>query len=326
MMIVAAVVRKSLFFTIAGTILACAIGCGGGNGGSTGAGGQGSGGHGAASGGQTGTGRASGGQSGGGGQAGGGGVTAAGGQTGGGGSTATGGRSGTGGTGGGSSAAGGTGVGTGGADAGGANSDAGLCDPFANLGCSTGQKCTALQVGSTLVLGCGSKGTKKAGDACTQELADGGGRTTGDNCADGLACFTLQGESGAACRQFCSDDHPCPSTFGCTLTAPGNAGRYCSPVATCMPLEQTGCKSSEACYADGNGAQCATAGTKKAGEACVAANECERGTSCASVGGAASRCSQFCSKAVGGTPVCPAGKTCFALSGATLEPNTGVCN
>ena len=84
-------------------------------------------------------------------------------------------------TGGSSGGAGGTGGkgGSGGSGGSGGKSSTsgGACDPFTNSGCSSGQKCTALQqTNGTLALGCGSVGSKSEGETCTQ-TASGGPQT-----------------------------------------------------------------------------------------------------------------------------------------------------
>jgi hypothetical protein len=205
----------------------------------------------------------------------------------------------------------------------------GTCDPFTNSGCSGGKKCTALQQSNnTLALGCGDKGTKTEGVTCSQTVTS--GTQTGDDCADGLACFNI---GGTTCHKICatSGTDTCPATETCSL---GNVGgltglTFCQPIVTCQPLEQTGCPANQACYFGTKGAVCAPPGSKQPGEACTNANECVPGSNCLVVG--TGICTSFCSTADGGTPACSGASTggtlCIALSSGTGtdEPNLGSC-
>jgi hypothetical protein len=228
---------------------------------------------------------------------------------------------------------GGGGKGGGGGGSGGTSTSAsGPCDPFTNSGCPSDKKCTALQVGSTLTLGCGSKGSGAEGNNCTRSLD--GANQSGDDCGDRLACFALSGEPSATCRRICPTSgtaNACPSGELCSLVVGGLDGlAFCRKVVTCQPLGQTGCASGEGCYFSTSGSYtgslCAKAGTKKPGESCQLANECEPGATCLIVGTGV--CSAFCSTA-GGDPSCSGastgGSTCAALGGAGDQPNLGSC-
>jgi hypothetical protein len=109
-----------------------------------------------------------------------------------------------------------------------------------------------------------------------------------------------------------------------SLTGP----TFCRATTSCLPLGQTGCPTGQGCYLTADGAVCAPAGPKNPGDACSAANDCARGSTCI-VTGATSTCASFCSTAAGGTPACAAtgtgGTTCVAAPGTPPEPNTGVC-
>jgi hypothetical protein len=239
----------------------------------------------------------------------------------------------TGGAGGGAGGGGKGGSGGAGGSGGTSTSSSGLCDPFTNSGCPSDKKCTALQVGSALTLGCGSKGSGAEGNICTRSLS--GADQSGDDCGDGLACFALSGEPSATCRRICPTSgtaHACPSGELCSLVVGGlNGLAFCRKVVTCQPLEQTGCASGEGCYFSTSGSYtgslCAKAGTKKPGDACTVANECEPGATCLIVG--AGVCSSFCSTADGGSPSCSGastgGSTFAALGGSSDEPNLGSC-
>lgn len=211
------------------------------------------------------------------------------------------------------------------------DSYSGVCDPFSNSGCDSDKKCTALlspeDGKNVLALGCGDrKGSKSEGESCTQDAPS--GTQTGDDCADGLACFAAGG--GATCHRICPTSgtaHACPSSSICSLrvdsmTAVGLA--FCQP--SCKPLEQTGCQSGEACYSINLGDVCYPAGSVSPGDKCsiTAPNDCASGSTCIT-NGSTGVCSSYCSMAADGTPRCSDGKTCTPLPGNLSEPNAGYC-
>ena len=208
----------------------------------------------------------------------------------------------------------------------------GVCDPFSNARCDSGMKCTALQQGTgTLTLGCDARGSKAEGETCTQTTSN--GAQTGDDCDNGLACFSTQAGTSATCHRMCATSgtaNGCPGSEICSLVAPGlTTVAFCRATTSCQPLEQTGCPSADqACYFSSTGALCAQEGTKNPGDACSAANDCAKGSTCLTVG-AAGTCSSFCSTASGGTPSCSGSSTggsiCAALGGSSDEPNLGSC-
>jgi hypothetical protein len=244
---------------------------------------------------------------------------------------ATGGAGGTGGSGG---SGGGQGGGGGGGTGGQTTSTTGVCDPFSNSGCASDQKCTALQRGPALELGCGTKGNLSAGETCTPVSP--GGVQTGDDCGNGLACFRLGTETSSTCHRICASAASSPCACApeeiCSLLVSGldSLGyAFCRPVAKCQALEQTGCAGTEGCYFTTSscytGPQCAGKGSKNPGDACGAANDCTPGSTCLIVG-TTGICSSFCSTADGG-PKCSGASTggdiCAALGGP--DPNLGSC-
>ena len=210
----------------------------------------------------------------------------------------------------------------------------GSCDPFTNAGCSITQKCTALRTGSTLALGCGSKGDKSQGAACAPVPNE--TSQTGDDCGTGLACFAVAGES-ATCHRLCSNSgtaNACPGTDTCSIkvgTFSSSTGlAFCQASTTCLPLEQTGCSTGQACYYGQKGAVCAPvpAVPVQPGDTCTNANDCAPGSTCLIIG-SSGICSSFCSTASNGSPGCSGaamgGTICAALGGGTDEPNLGTC-
>jgi hypothetical protein len=205
----------------------------------------------------------------------------------------------------------------------------GACDPLSNAGCAAGTKCTVLQTPTSFALGCGSKGGKTAGAACTPTGS--GQMQTGDDCADGMACFALQGETTPSCRQFCMASGAtgaCPTGMTCSLQVTDLPGRsFCRATTSCTLVPQTGCPTGQACYLIPTGATCAPAGRVAPGAACVSANDCAAGSSCITTTGVSS-CASYCSL-TGGTPACApdgtGGTACTATPGTPPEPTTGIC-
>jgi hypothetical protein len=223
---------------------------------------------------------------------------------------------------------GGTAGAAGTAGAGGAGGSA-SCEPSTNAGCAVGTKCTLLQTPTGFALGCGSQGSKAVGATCTQT---GSGQTqSGDDCAAGLACVALQGETAPICRQFCTASGAtgaCPTGMTCSLQindVPGTS--FCRETSSCTLVPQTGCPAGQACYVVPTGATCAPAGRASPGAACASANDCVPGSTCITTNGASS-CASFCSLG-GGAPACAAtgtgGATCTPPPGTPPEAGTGIC-
>ena len=203
----------------------------------------------------------------------------------------------------------------------------GNCEPFTNLGCGTGKKCTALQqADGTLALGCDAVGGKGEGEACSQVMVSAGAVAVqvDDDCADGLACFSMQAGAPPSCHRMCKGDgaQACPSAEICSLVAPGLPQvEFCRPSGSCSPVQQTGCAAGQACYWSASGALCATVGSGKVGDACVNANDCLAGATCVAL--SPSRCVAFCSMEAASS--CPSGSTCAAISRSAATANVGYC-
>jgi hypothetical protein len=193
-----------------------------------------------------------------------------------------------------------------------------MCDPLTNQGCPPSLKCTGLRQGDAFVLGCGTKGTKRQGDACM-------GTTAGDDCADHYVCIQLAGDAQPICRQFCVSDFSCPAVgsdpSACVLTV-SPLPKPCEELKSCNPLDQTTCPIQDDCVVTGaSGGQCWPAGTVGANEICQAVGDCARGFVCAGNDTGGYRCRQICNT-IGASPACSDGY-CNPLSDA---PNgVGIC-
>jgi len=209
------------------------------------------------------------------------------------------------------------------------NAPAGPCDPFSNAGCSSDRKCTAVLSNGSLVLSCGSKGSKSEGDECSRTSE---GDQLGDDCGDGLACFKLQEDksTSSTCRRFCptsGTDHACPTGSVCRISY-STLGGYGFCGSSCKPLEQSGCSDVQACYLTSIGALCGGKGSTKIGDGCTGStpNECEPGSTCVTGLSNGNKCLAFCAMG-GGSPSCSSG-TCTKMPVADVfmsEPNVGTC-
>jgi hypothetical protein len=85
------------------------------------------------------------------------------------------------------------------------DSFSGVCDPFAQTGCPSNQKCAwiALSTSSGMV-GCAPNGTVAAGGACTP-----GPMGMADNCVAGNQCANNK------CEKICDTNHACAANFFC---------------------------------------------------------------------------------------------------------------
>lgn len=207
---------------------------------------------------------------------------------------------------------------------------AGACTPFSNAGCPSDKKCTALQYGSSLALGCGEKGDKSEGDECATVSSN--EEPAGDDCGNGLACLLLDSDNTPKCRRLCPTSgtaNACPTGQVCILQLPGLVGYlFCRP--SCKPLEQTGCDADkqEACYLSNVGAKCMVHpdNPTKIGDSCSTSSECEPGSTCLTFS-SGNKCLAFCSTD-GGSPSCPSGMTCAKVPVDDVfmsEPNVGTC-
>jgi cysteine-rich repeat protein len=144
--------------------------------------------------------------------------------------------------------------------------------------------------------------------------------TSDDFCAVDTACaagYTCVGEAAAAtCMRFCVDDGGCSGSARCLNALVNDLGVEIPGVTvctnSCVPLAQTGCPSGLGCLAynatGGDFTDCEVMGTKADGQTCANSNECQPGSTCASVGTAAARCRSYC--AVGGANTCGASASC----------------
>lgn len=127
----------------------------------------------------------------------------------------------------------------------------GVCDPIAQTGCATGEKCTWITIDSTNDLGnlgCAPDGAAATGEACTQG-AD--GQTTGfDTCVHGDICIN------GSCEAVCTvSPDSCDSSTSCSVytglftgasPALGACDFLCDPVTQIDTANHPACDSPDA--------------------------------------------------------------------------------
>jgi hypothetical protein len=192
----------------------------------------------------------------------------------------------------------------------------GTCDPYCQIGCECGAKCSINTVG---LLTCNppraAQFPRTVMQDCDQVISSGTADQT-DNCAPGLVCV----EEGCfpRCFQFCRSDADCPSS-ACTRDIGGQSSgqKVCEvPFAdTCVPLQQnSGCgpaTSGMACYISSTNPSHTICDcpldVMGPNAPCSRTRECIRGLACVDRGpsGASPTCLQVCRISDNGVNDCP---------------------
>ncbi len=121
----------------------------------------------------------------------------------------------------------------------GSNDGGPACNPITQSPCPTGQRCTAVDTGTSTDLGCVADGTVDVNGSCTQGAV---GATTGfDNCKRGLIC--VSGKCTGICDPQAST--PCGSGEACDPLSSLNGAGVCR--LTCNPLTQVSSDGKAAC-------------------------------------------------------------------------------
>jgi len=202
----------------------------------------------------------------------------------------------------------------GGAD-GGAPGDGGAdagppCDPVNPTACNGGTCYLSCVPNQPLVTMCTMAGTKKPGEACTENF----------DCVAGSQCFDFSCGGAPAiktCLRFCKDDGMCgagkcttPIPCGMQATTHKACSQACDPVGEA----QQGCATGLKCFVfqdEVPDCDCAAkTHVKDTGMGCATTDECKPGLLCVSMGGNKT-CRPVCRMDAPAT--CPMGQTCTKL-------------
>lgn len=189
----------------------------------------------------------------------------------------------------------------------------GPCDPFAQTGCGANLKCGVDQAGNLL---CDAVGTKTDQQTCTADT----------ECAAGLACVGITGETGNKCRRFCQFDGAlvCPAQQACVVQVKQGADPIlCAAVPACDPWAQTGCAANQKCtLVDFQNLvyTCGPAGTNGDQVACTSDAQCVAGTVCADFG-AGFKCHSLCNA----TKTCPGTASCIGKTSTLTSKDPVLC-
>jgi hypothetical protein len=169
------------------------------------------------------------------------------------------------------------------------------CDPVANSGCMSGDKCT---IGTdnggprAICFPVAAAPVPEGGDCMSVTM----GARVGDNCAAGLSCVVYATE-GAKCRRPCFLRQDCPTGSACVVrtvldtieTVDGGAQfelRSCHSDDGCDPVAQDKCSGGKSCYlslpddAGRVGVCLMPMSTKTTGATCSNISDCAPGFRC----------------------------------------------
>ncbi len=186
---------------------------------------------------------------------------------------------------------------------------AGACDVVLQ-DCAGGQKCSYQLDGGR---GCGPDGTLVENGACGTSVA--GECVKGTTCVQGALS---DGGMGSTCAKFCRTDGNCNGGQRCyvTLNIAGTMEKplVCAdPPRVCDVLKQDCPMTNQGCYVTSAGSACYNSGTTANGAGCMFANDCVKGSTCASTNGVAT-CRTLCAFP-SGTPSCGDAGMCRRLTG-----------
>jgi len=190
---------------------------------------------------------------------------------------------------------------------------AGPCDPVAQTGCTSTEKCSIIPSSGSgpARVGCVDRvGSLQELDACTPATS-----AQPDDCAPGLAC---RGSADPRCLAFCASSpaDTCATGETCLFAEDLDGDlyddvEYCA--RTCDVLDQDCPAAGIGCYPTRDGPICAPigAGDTPAGEGeyCAYANSCDVGLGCFYVS-ASWYCLRLCDYFQTGGPTCDLGQVC----------------
>jgi hypothetical protein len=187
-------------------------------------------------------------------------------------------------------------------------SDAGLCDPVCNTGCSCLKKCSVNGNGE-LTCNVPTAGSPGLLGTCAQTAF---GSTQTDNCAPGQVCVAPRGdECLLRCYQFCRTNSDCTNGASCSIDAGSGASLCDVPPFPCDPVlnaakfpQYSNCPGGNfvGCYLSGNSLDtvCDCQDSPPDGssgsnlQACVRSRDCFPGLVCIDPTGRGKQCRKVC--------------------------------
>jgi hypothetical protein len=229
-------------------------------------------------------------------------------------------------------------------------SDAGMCDPVCNTGC-TADCHTKCSVNSAGTLTCNVPTTTRVTtllSACDQSSF---GANQTDDCQPGQVCIE-ENSCGARCYQFCRGDSDCTNGASCSIAAGGGYKMCDVPPVTCDPVNGGTAKSScgntnsligcylsstsKATLCDCQNNRAAGTGNGSPGDSCTHSRDCFAGLVCYDpTGHGTSQCWKVCrlpgadaGSAQTGEVGCTVASNCspILLPNGTTNPTYGFCN
>jgi hypothetical protein len=215
-------------------------------------------------------------------------------------------------------------------------SDAGICDPYCQSGCSDcHQKCSA-NTANELTCNTPTK-SKLAGTLEACSISYRGTSMQADDCAQGNVCVD-ENVCFPRCFRFCRSDQDCDNSF-CDRDVNGQKTCGIPYVDTCTPLMvglNAGCSSGLACYISATHSEhtfCdCPQGSGHIGDDCARSVDCSPGLACAYilVGVGKATCRQVCDLSKNGTDCGVNGTRCNPYQGAsgngTANARWGFCS
>ncbi|MCB9738084.1 MAG: hypothetical protein H6747_02375 [Deltaproteobacteria bacterium] len=203
------------------------------------------------------------------------------------------------------------------------------CDPVAQTGCPSGQRCIPGPAPfCSAVIGVAGEGVQCASnESCKTGMVCAQGATTDANGKKISTCIQVCDVSGTITTATCGDGYRCDALLdGEGFTLPAQQGTCV--LEHCNALTDFGCKDSEKCFAASKPV-CGFPGNLALGDACEKVIDCGVGLICIQDSEGKRLCRAKCDTSGSeATFACPTGEVCVEIkdgSGTPLPNNVGFC-
>jgi len=209
--------------------------------------------------------------------------------------------------------------------------NAGVCDPFCQMGCGCREKCS-VNTGGELTCNAPS-GTLPRDLLQNCSRLNVGSATQTDNCSPGLVCLTGADDAcGSRCYQFCRSEADCTNA-PCDKTIAGGRKVCDVPFVTCNPVSPvSGCAGAQGCYLSTTNPTrtiCDCAGAVLRNDPCNRSRDCLPGLVCVDPSSTGDfTCRQVCLLSENGLNCAGGASSCMPFRGNTTMANStfGFCN